>query len=261
VLLKAKWFRSSVRHKWWDKDFPCVPHQWQQACAEKPIMDVLYFFKDRTRFIRMFYETAAMPFETKMKAIEDGLPPFDDPPYSEDGEPAYLAEWIEASEALEVLGRTCLSMLSPSLQLYFRTWEQKLGVRWVNGERKKAFKNGFVQGYIACFEEVLDISRQDCPADLGLIEQITLARNRDQHPDEITTMRVSHSKADREKHAHPFFMSAQDSAMFSDSDFADISFLDPAVHVSKDHLLIAIRETEKLSEWLEKHMIMKRWGK
>ena len=213
----------------------------------------------------MFYETAAMPFETKIKAIEDGLPPFEKPLYSEDGEPAYLAEWIEATDALEVLGRTCLSMLSPSLQLYFRTWEKMLDVRWENGERKRAFKNGFVQGYIACFEEVLGISRQDCPADLGLIEQITLARNSDQHPDEITTMRVSHSKADRKKYLHPFFMSAQDSAMFSDSDFADISFLDPAIHVSKDHLIVAIGETEKLSEWLEdairqKRTVLKRPG-
>ncbi|MFD1157928.1 hypothetical protein [Roseovarius aestuarii] len=224
-------------------------------------MDVLYFYKERTRFIRLFYDTAAIPFETTMKAIEDELPPFDDPPYSEDGEPAYLVEWIEASEALEVLGRTCLSMLSPSLQLYFRTWERELGVQWEDGDRKKVFKKGFIEGYMTCFEQVLGISRRDCPADLGLIEQITLARNRDQHPEKITTMRVSHSKTDREKHGHLFFMSEQDSAMFSNSDIADVSFLDPAVHVSRDQLRVAIGETEKLSNWLEKHMIAKRWGR
>lgn len=218
-------------------------------------MDVLYFYKERTRFIRHFYNTTAMPFEDVKKAIDNKQPPFDNPPYSEDGEPAYLVEWIEASAALEVLGRTCLSMLSSSLQLYFRTWEKMLGVQCKGGKRKKVFKKGFVEGYMTCFEQVLGISRQDCPADLGLIEQVTLARNRDQHPEQITTMRVRHSKTDREKYDNLFFMSEQDSAMFSDPDIASLWLLAPAVYVSRDHLLMAIGETERLADWLEEHMI------
>lgn len=222
-------------------------------------MDVLHFFRERTRFIRQFYDTAAGPFDGIMKAIEDGLPPFDNPPYSEDGEPAYLVEWLEASEGREVLGRTCLSMLSPALLLFFRTWEKQIGVQWENGERKKAFQKGFVEGYINCYEQVLRISRRDCPADLGLVEQITLARNRDQHPEEITSMRVTHSKADREKHTSLFFMSEQDRSMFSDADLANLSFLSPAVHVSRDQLYVAIEETEKLAGWLDSHLIKARW--
>ncbi|EFO30190.1 conserved hypothetical protein [Roseibium sp. TrichSKD4] len=66
-----------------------------------------------------------------------------------------MVEWMEASEALEVLDRTCLSMLSPSLQLYFRTWERELGVKWEEGERRELFKNGFLEGYLTCFEQVL----------------------------------------------------------------------------------------------------------
>jgi hypothetical protein len=223
-------------------------------------MDVLYFYKERMRFIRQLYVTAAAPFAATMQAIEESRAPFDDPPYSEDGEPPYLTEWIEASEALEVLGRMCLSMVSPSLQLYFKTWEQQLGVTWEEDERKRAFKKGILEGYTTCFEQVLDISRGDCPANLGLVEQIMLARNRDQHPEEITTMRVKHSKADRGKHGQLFFMSDQDRAMFSNSDFEDLSFLDPSVHVSRDQLFKAIEETEKLTDWLESHLIVKRWG-
>lgn len=224
-------------------------------------MDVLFFFKERTRFIRQFYNTAAAPFMQTMKAIEDSEPPFDNPPYSEDGEPAYLAEWIEASEALEVLGRTCLSMLSPSLQLYFRRWEQQFGVQWEADEKKKAFKKGFLNGYMFCFEQVLGISRDDCPANLDLIEQVTLARNRDQHPEDITSMRVTHGKARKDRSTPHFFMSAQDRAMFSDPEMADISFLDPAIHVSRDNLFAAIEETERLTDWLEVHMLEKRWGR
>jgi hypothetical protein len=224
-------------------------------CEFGESMDVLHFFKERTRFIRQFYDAAAGPFVSTMKAIEDSLPPFDNPPYSEDGEPAYLVEWLEASEGLEVLGRTCLSMLSPSLQLYFRTWEQQIGVRWEVGERKKAFGKGFIEGYLTCFEQVLEISRSDCTADLALIEQITLARNRDQHPEEITSMRVAHSMADREKHSLLFFMSEQDRAMFDDADLAKLSFLNPAVHVSRAQLEVAIGQAEKLADWLDGHLV------
>ena len=127
-------------------------------------MDVLFFFKRRTGFIRRFYETAGTPFLETMRKIKAEESPFDDPPYSEDGEPPYLEEWIEAREALEVLGRTCLSMLSSSLQLYFRTWEQQFGIRRESSRRKRKFKDGFLQHYKTYFEKVLRLSWVDCPA-------------------------------------------------------------------------------------------------
>ena len=37
-------------------------------------------------------------------------------PYSEDGEPPFMQEWSQADIELEVLGRTCVSMLSDSLE-------------------------------------------------------------------------------------------------------------------------------------------------
>ena len=107
-------------------------------------MDVLFFFKQRTRFIRHFYETAGMPFRETKRKIEAKEPPFDDPPYSEDGEPPYVEEWIAASEAQEVLGRTCLSMLSTSLQLYFMTWEK-------NSRFEGSVKNASVCSSMASF--------------------------------------------------------------------------------------------------------------
>ena len=99
------------------------------------------------RFIRYFNENAAAPFRERMRRIEAEESPFDDPPYDESGEPAFLEEWIEASEALEMLGRCCIMMVSVSLHLYFRTWERKLEIRWRPGDRKKAFKNEYLWGY------------------------------------------------------------------------------------------------------------------
>lgn len=75
-------------------------------------MDVAWFFRERTRFIRFTYERAAKPFIEMKQQMEGGFPPFDDPPYSEDPEPPFMAEWSDAETAIVVLGRSCVSMLS-----------------------------------------------------------------------------------------------------------------------------------------------------
>lgn len=224
-------------------------------------MDVLAFLKDRTGFISWYYDTAAEPFRETIRKIEADEAPFDDPPYSEDGEPSYLTEWIEADTGLDVLGRTCTSMLSASLLLYFRTWERELGVRWENGERKRAFRNGFLRGYQACFGEVLELSWDDCPADLELIEQVVLARNRDQHPESIATMRVSHSYKERKERGRLFFVSEAERRMYDDPAMADISWMNPSVHVSRELLFRALEQVDTLAEWLEPCMFEAKYGR
>lgn len=224
-------------------------------------MDVLFFLRERTKFIRHFYETAGEPFRETMRKIEADEPPYDDPPYSEDGEPPYLEEWMQANEGLEVLGRTCISMLSPSLQLYFKIWENELGIRWEEGERERAFRNGFLKGYQICFGEVLGLSWNECPADLDLIEQITLARNRDQHPERISSMRVDHARKDLTKHPHPFFVSEMESKMYADPEMQGVFWMSLAVHVSREALFTATEQVEKLAEWLEEPMFSVKYGR
>lgn len=222
-------------------------------------MDVLAFLKDRMQFIRGFYETAGEPFCETIRKIEAGEPPFE-PPYSEDGEPPFLSEWIEADTAFDVLGRACVSMVAASLKLYFETWEGQLGVVWEKGERKKAFKNGFLQGYKKCFADVLQLSWDDCPADLEILEQVTLARNRDQHPDSITRIGVNHTPSDRHKYPRLFFARAE-RRMYDDPDMTGISWMNPSVRVSRDSLLTGIEEVEKLAEWLEPKILAVRYGR
>ncbi len=222
-------------------------------------MDVLFFLKRRTEFICRFYDTAAESFQETIRKIEAGEAPFE-PPYSEDGEPPFLEEWIEADAALEMLGRACVSILSASLNLYFATWEKELGVTWVEGERERAFKKGFLRGYQKCFAEVLKLSWADCPARLDVVEQIILARNRDQHPETIATMRVTHAHADRRKYPQLFFVSEAEQRAFTDPEWAAISWINPAVHVSRDMLLAAIREVEMLAEWLDALITVARFG-
>ena len=152
---------------------------------------------------------------------------------------------------MEVLGRSCLSMLSASLNLYFLTWEKEPSIRWADGERKSAFRNR----HLNRFETILEQGWEGCPADLDLVNQITLARNRDQHPDKIMTLRVRHASADLNKYPRPFFMSEFDQALLDKCELEHGFLLNPSVDVSPERLERAITETELLASWLEKRLL------
>ena len=218
-------------------------------------MDIAYFFFERSRFIRYFYETAAISFQDILRKIKVREPPFDNPSYCDSGEPSYLEEWSQADDALEVLGLCCISMLSSSLKLYFMSWEKKLHVRWDNRERKRAFKNGYLQGYRIFFEYILDQPWSESPADIELIEQVILARNREQHPEDITTMRATHSHNDIRKFTRPFFISELDRIRFDNGEFERWKMMKPSVHVSASGIEAVILEVEKLVEWINEHLV------
>ncbi|ESX82648.1 MULTISPECIES: hypothetical protein [unclassified Mesorhizobium] len=138
-------------------------------------MDARYFLKSRTAFVHFFYSESAKAFVDVQHRIENQLPPFDNPPYSEDGEPAFLEEWMDADTVLEVLGLACISMLSDALKLYFNTLANRvIGFSFQN--KKAAFRGGFAPAYFEALGEILDTDWSDCPADRALIEQIALPR-------------------------------------------------------------------------------------
>ena len=212
-------------------------------------MDILFFFKERTGFIRRFYEDAGMVFEDRMATIEDGGAPYDHPPYSCDGEPPFLVEWIDAKNALEVLGLACVSILSASLNLYFVAWESKLGVTWEKNERKKLFREKGLKGYVNEIEKLLKLQKGDCSTNVELLEQLTLARNAAQHPENINDLIPLYRRSDLKKHPRPFFMS-DDESILLEGELADVSFLVPRVRVYREQLFRAIDEAESFVVWL-----------
>jgi hypothetical protein len=211
-------------------------------------MDVAYFLRERTRLIRQYYASASEPFRETMRKIDAEEEPFV-PGYSEDPEPAFLTEWLEAREFLEVTGRCCLSMLAASLMLFFRNWERQLGLSGKAIAREE-FKSGSLHGYRFCFEQVSGVDWSSCPANLGLIEQIVLARNRDQHPEEIWTLGVSHSEKDRARYPSPFFLQDDEHGLL-DEPGETTPWMNASLHVSAEKLEVAIAEVERLGDWLE----------
>lgn len=147
-------------------------------------MDIRYFLGERLAFIEQLYVNSAAPFIERKRKIEAQEEPFV-PPYSEDPEPAFLSECLEAEESLQVIGRTCISMLSASFHLYFKTLERQLR-RPVDNSYSSVFKRGWFNGYKAYFQRQFNVSFESSPCNLSLLEELALARNRVQHPESIT---------------------------------------------------------------------------
>lgn len=214
-------------------------------------MDTAYFLRERTALIRFYFDTAAPAFRRVQEAIEMGRPPFDDPPYSEDGEPAFLDEWLDAQTALQVLGLSCVSLLSDSLKLYFHALQHRvIGFRFDDAETK-TFKHGFLTAHLAALGSILETDWTDCPVDFGVIEQVVLARNRGAHGDDLASLTVLHDSRTLQKHPRPFFADKSEWELIGRDLNTLTSLATPSVTITRDNLFAAISEVEALADWIE----------
>ncbi len=213
-------------------------------------MDVRYFLKQRVEFIRQFYVISSAAYIERKRLIEAEEEPFI-PPYSEDPEPAFLDEWLEAEESLQVLGRTCISMLAAIFHLYFKTWERQIGIP-VDASFKADFKTGWLNGYKAYFARHFHVRFEDSPTSLAVLEEIVLVRNRTQHPGSITMDSSHYSDSDLKKLPHPFFIDENDASLFSETEEGERDWImAPPIRVTAEKLFAALSEVESFAEWLE----------
>ncbi len=212
-------------------------------------MDILHFLKIRLHFAHYFFETAGTPFTNIKKAIENEEPPFVRL-YDESGEPPYLCEWLDADTGIDSVGLTTLSMIASSLQLFLNDWvklrlEHRTDYRY---NRKDA--QGWFNAYKKIFRKV-GLALDECSADLDLIEQAILARNRGQHPEFISSLHTTYSRSDLGRFPSPYF-STDDFRTEADVDSEKSSWwLSPKVFVDVDRLIRLAHEIENLCSWLE----------
>jgi hypothetical protein len=216
-------------------------------------MDILYFLEQRTAFIRYYHDTAAGAFLEIQRKIEAEEPPFDDPPYDESGEPPFLEEWSDAARGVVITGRTCVSMLSGAMQLYFKAWERDLGIT-MDGEDKKHFSKGILNGYRYMFEYFCKVPWSDSGVNLEMLEQVTLARNTDQHGGDLTTIHARYPDAVKAKHKKLFFVSETERKSQEMPEHEGLFFFGH-VEAPRDTLFEAIDELERLARWLEPQLI------
>jgi hypothetical protein len=214
-------------------------------------VDIVAFLKLRTAFIRYFYENGVRPFNEIKNAIEKGEEPYV-PPYSEEGEPPFLEEWMDAEQAVDTVGHVCISMLSSSLQLFLKNWVIRLELEFGIKFTKDFKKHGWFNGYRQIFS-IMEFPLSQCTADFDIIEQVTLARNRVQHPEDLTELRVIHSETDLRRFPRPFFASETEMDMaVRDDDDSTTWWLRPSIKSERDKVFSAIDQVEALCSWLEK---------
>lgn len=213
-------------------------------------MDIRFFFEQRLQFIRQFYINGSTQFEERKRKIDSHEEPFV-PPYSEDGEPPFLCEWLEADDSIQVLGSSCISMLSASLQVYFKEWHRRLG--YPEGlDIKAAFKNGWPNGYKLLYEAHGSENFDTAPINLGLIEELVLARNCIQHPGDLTRHTYSYTDGDVRKMQSPIFISDRERDLFEDvNDEGRWWLIRPSIHVNAEKLESVLNQVSEFVQWVE----------
>jgi hypothetical protein len=222
-------------------------------------MDVAFFLKERIAFIRRLYEGASSTFVERMRKIENGEEPFV-PPYSEDAEPAFQNEWIEADTSLQVLGHACISMLAAALHLYLETWAKELRLN-CRASHGKVFKNkGWFHGYSVYFESCLGIQFDQTPANPSVLEEVVLARNRIAHPESILSAKANYAADDLGKLRRPLFLDERTSGLSDLPDLERFLLFPPMIHVTGEKLAFALAEVERFCTWLESQITSKLYG-
>lgn len=214
-------------------------------------MDIRFFFEQRLAFIKQLYLNGSAPFDERKRKIENEEDPFI-PPYSEDGEPPFISEWIEADASIQVLGSSCLSMLSAALHLYLTEWHRLLGTP-PGPSLKSTFKNkGWPNGYRAFYEAHGSDSFSTGPFNFDLIVELVLARNSIQHPDSLIFDTYRYTDEDLAKMPSPFFISDRDKELSEELGEQGRNWLmRPNIHIDTEKFLHALDQLSAFVEWLE----------
>ena len=226
-------------------------------------MDYLAFTRMRTRFLGEFFERASNPFHEIRRKIEAYEEPYEAPCGYEDTEPPFLSEFQEAGDALNVLGQSVASLLVQALKLYIEHWINELRNRagdaqlakvgvglHIDATYKAAFKQGWFNGYRA-YCAALGVDWTAFPGDLGILEQLVLARNAVQHSNDITSVRVRQSEADAERYPAGFFADEFDLALNESMTPASSFLRPPRLDLSGDRLNRVFVEVDTFCAWLD----------
>lgn len=199
-------------------------------------MDVGFFLRQRTAFIRAHYDRGAAPFLETQRRIEVQETPYDQVSTGEDDVPPFLDEWIDAKTSLDLHNAACVSLLSDSLKLYLDTLRTKaMGFAFDKPERALIKKRGFLAGYRVALAEVFGAVWTDCPVKFDVVEQVVLVRNRSQHADRIHNLNITHDAKSLGDRPSPIFADSNELRAWREIGGGS-TFLRPSVVVSRDAL-------------------------
>jgi hypothetical protein len=212
-------------------------------------VDILWFLRRRLSFAISLYDDASAPFLEKMRKIEAGEEPFADtrdPFYQDVSEPAFLEEFLEANNAVEVLGHWCLLMIHASLQAYLReyvvlayrvTRDSSEVSKMLNGT---GGRNWFDK-YRLLFLTAFGIDWQKGPTKLTDIEQINLTRDDLIHNVDVATTLAYRTRG----HANRF-----PDSLFTDDIWEQMG-IGSKIKLGRDQLRKAQQIVDEFCNWLD----------
>jgi hypothetical protein len=219
-------------------------------------MDVNFFLKERTTFIRQLYNVTSAPYIERIQKIENKEAPFVsmDSGDESDGEPPFQREFNEAVNSLDTLRLMYVSMLMSALHSFFMTWIKQSGMQIdKNLYKGVSKKKGWFWDYSRHFNHHFNINFDNAPVNLKIIEELILARNNIEHKSSISG-RPKYSE-DNYKILNSFtFTDKFDNDILQNLGFIFYPFI---VHITEDQLLTAISTIEEFSEWFSSEIEIK----
>ena len=169
-------------------------------------MDLLWFLERRLRFINELYDGATAPFRETIRQIQAGEPPYVDQRDPENAdEPAFMEEYEQASESIEVIGHWSLCMVYASCKAYLEEYlgEMSRDYRGL-GELEQVLSNkkakSWFERYRLLFLEDLGIDWEKGPVKLADLEHMNLARDDLTHNVDVTSMYVYQTERHAERY-------------------------------------------------------------
>ncbi len=207
-------------------------------------MDILAGLIDKLRFIERFYEAASHPFSEVKRKIEADEEPFASPPFDPetvDSEPPFLTEWQEADESLNLVGQAALSLV----QIAFREYLDA----FITSSRldAPAGQGNWFERYSQFFSETYGIDWEKGPVPPEQLEEINLARNDIQHPDDAFGMTRRQSRKHQERFPGGLFIHEIDKELHRESPYP----WSARIYITSANLSEAINRVERFCEFLE----------
>jgi len=218
-------------------------------------MDILWFFKQRLEFVDRLYNNSTAPSREKMLKIEAGEPPYVDhrhPECDDVSEPAFLEEWQDANEAVEVVGYWCLNMVQASLKAFLEEYVNDMAsyhrpLSAAKAELAKTKATNWFERYRLFFLNYFRIDWLRGPVNIEDLEHMNLTRDDLTHNVSVT----SHAVYQTEKHAKRFPKGLFTDTANADEVWAKLFGLGGKIKVGRDQLTHALGLVYGFANWLE----------
>jgi hypothetical protein len=207
--------------------------------------------QDKLEFICWFFDLTIAPFVEIKRKIEAGEDPYQYSISPDDTERPFVMEGMDAHYAIQLQGQLCLNLLQRSLREYL---DETVKISLPDAPCTKG--NWFLNYKKWFLAKGVDWSAS--PADLSLIEEMTLARNNVQHGSPADSDSLIKQQ---DQNYHDRFPNGRFQNDFEAQIFRNCGPKLHSIELTKEKLQGAVEETLTFATFIDEHLpdSMKYW--